>query len=176
MLEVNPMNTVTAMSMISMLLFIVLTISGGLLSSPSRGMITLVAVPLFALVGWPLWAGMRNGPVRLRLEARSFLGIENGGSDLVSYRRRKPGSKSCRLKHYLAAAHTSCQTLGPSPKILGLIQQAQQAQAQAALQKNAGGTETGALLQPTPYPVENKNGGGRQDESGDSVETVIDDL
>lgn len=149
MLEVNPMNTVTAMSMISMLLFLVLIISGGLLSSPTRGMITLLAVPLFGLVGWPLWAGMRNGPVRLRLEARSFLGIENSGSDLVSYRRRKPGAKSCRLKHYLAS-HTSCQTQGPPPKMLELIQRAVQNAAPAPADEPEAGT---LLLQPAPSRI-----------------------
>lgn len=66
-------------------------------------------------IGSPLWSGMRNGPIRLRLEARAFLGIENDALDMVSYgRKRSKDSKRCRLKHYLAA-HRHCQTAHPPP-------------------------------------------------------------
>ena len=123
--EVNPMNAVTAMTTICMLLFIVLIVMGGLLYSPTRGWFTLLAVPLFGALATPLWKGMRNGPIRLRLEARAFLGIENRRCDLVKYTPR-PHSNNCRLKNYLAA-HTSCQTRGAHPSILAVIEDARAA-------------------------------------------------
>ena len=75
---------------------------------------------------------MRHGPIRLRLEARAFLGIENSQRDQVSY-GSKTGSanKTCRLKSYLAAAAATAEAGSPSakrPSILDVIQQAKRQQ------------------------------------------------
>ena len=150
--EVNPMNAVTAMTTICMLLFIVLIVMGGLLYSPTRGWFTLLAVPLFGALATPLWKGKRNGPIRLRLEARAFLGIENRRSDLVKYTSR-PNSKACRLKHYLAA-HTSCQTRGAHPSILAVIEAAQ-----AAAKAEAKAAAAERESSPVSVAAGNANGG-----------------
>lgn len=129
MLEVNPMNTVTAMSMISMLLFLVLIVVGGLLASPSRGFFTITSIPLFILAAWPLWQGMRNGPVRLRLEARAFLGIEKNGSAREHIRHvskaRHPNAKpkTCRLKHFLEIAEKNSRATF-QPRFLTVVEDA----------------------------------------------------
>jgi hypothetical protein len=129
MLEVNPMNTVTAMSMISMLLFLVLIVVGGLLASPTRGLFTISSIPLFIMAAWPLWQGMRNGPVRLRLEARAFLGIESTSTaDHIRHTRsksRRPlaNPKSCRLKHFLEIAEKNSRATF-QPRFMAVVEDA----------------------------------------------------
>ena len=98
--EVNPMNAVTAMTTICMLLFT--SSSDGGCHHHTR-LFTLLAVPLFGALATPLWKGMRNGPIRLRLEARAFLGIENRRCDLVKHTPR-PHSNNC-AKNYLQRTH-----------------------------------------------------------------------
>lgn len=141
MLEVNPMNTVTAMSMISMLLFLVLIVAGGLCAHPWRGFFTITSIPLFILVAWPLWQGMRNGPVRLRLEARAFLGIENRATDQVRYAgaTRRPNAKSCRLKHFLVTANKNARPTF-QPRMLSVVEEAldKKREAEAAADAAAG--------------------------------------
>ena len=99
------MNVVTAITMNNILAFLVLIVAGGLLSSPTVGFATLIALPFFVAFTTPLFQGMRNGPIRLRLEARAFLGIQNGHKDYALF-----GSLSGnKLKRYLNAAHVACK-------------------------------------------------------------------
>ena len=82
MCEVNPMNMVTAMTMTNMMLFFVLSVTGGMLAMPDGvKWLPLLMMPLIFLCVTRLWSGMRNGPVRLRLEARAFLDITNTEAD-----------------------------------------------------------------------------------------------
>jgi len=157
--EVNPMNAVTAMSTISMLLFVVVIIFGGLLASPRQGCTTVLALPLFFLLANPLWQGMRNGPIRLRLEARAFLGISNSRVDFAALHKKAkgPAHKSCRLKNYLAVAHSGGTTIrgmgGNSPVIVGVVQQAlktarvvEQQRQEAALAMQGNGHANGPSM------------------------------
>jgi len=124
--EVNPMNAVTAISMLCMLLFVVLIIFAGLLASPRQGFFTLISVPMVGLLANPLWHGMRNGPVRLRLEARAFLGIVNKRDDLVCYRRNANATNS-RLKAYLATYQDLTRGELPPASFVGVVQRARHA-------------------------------------------------
>ena len=121
--EVNPMNLVTALFTNALLLFVVLIVIGGLLASPTRGFFTVIAAPMFMFLGNPLWNGMRNGPIRLRLEARAFLGLEKLNADLVKYKTR-PGSKASRLKQYLAAYNSATvKSRGPPPAMVRVLEE-----------------------------------------------------
>ena len=105
------------------------------LSTGRRGLVTTAAVPLFIGIATPLWSGMRNGPIRLRLEARAFLNIENTLDDAVAFKASK-SAKGSRLKNYLAAYNAAQlgHTHKPPPAIVGLVQAAA---AQAAVAKAA---------------------------------------
>ena len=166
--EVNPMNIVTSLVMFCLILFLFLALTAGILASPTRGFFTASSFPLLFAIAHPLWQGMRNGPIRLRLEARAFLGIENQKEDLVTYGRRKTHSKACRLKHYLAS-HSSCasvHTLVPPPKMLSVVNQAILAAKEEQIEtKDSGGpqaNDTGRGLAPTLDSLreESEEGGG----------------